>query len=238
MVGKQIFSSSYQIIALYGAIVGFFMAKRWGGHKSLFGKTLIFFSIGLFLQFFGQFTYGYYNIFQHIAVPYPSLGDVGYFGSTVAYIIGAVYLLKTTEFTVSWSFLRNKFYTILIPCILLLISYWFFLRGYEFDWTNKLRIFLDFGYPFGDALYISIALIALVASYNFLGGSMRKSILLLIFALIIQYASDFTFLYQANAGTWSIAGFNDYSFSICYFLMTVALIHIGQMSIKMKNGLI
>ena len=233
---KQVFAASYQILALYGAIIGFWMTRRWGGYKSLLGKSLIFFSLGLLLQSFGQSVYSYYIFFQKIEVPYPSIGDIGFFGSVVAYIIGVSYLSRVTGFKVSWKSLQNKLYSIAIPLLLLITSYLLFLNGYEFDWSDKLKIFLDFGYPLGEAIYVSIAIITLIVSRNILGGVMKKPVFLLIFALIIQYCSDFMFLYQANAGTWSVGGLNDYLYCFSYFSMAVALIHIGGIFNKIKNS--
>ena len=56
---------------------------------------------------------------------------------------------------------------------------------------------------------------------------MKKPILFLIFALIFQFISDFTFLYQSNQGSWYVGGLNDYMYLLSYFLMTIALINIG-----------
>jgi hypothetical protein len=233
---SQIFAASYQILAILGAGIGFLMTKKWGGYKSLLGKSLFLFSLGLLLQSFGQSVYSYYIFFRKIEVPYPSIGDVGYFGSVIAYVWGAVYLSKIAGFRTSWKSIQNKFYVIIIPIILIGGSYLLFLNGYQFDWSNKLKIFLDFGYPLGEALYVSIAVVTLIISKNILGGVMRKSILLLIFALIVQYCSDTMFLYQANAGTWVAGGLNDYLYCVSYFLMTISLIYIGSMFAKIQNS--
>jgi len=233
---KQLYAASYQVIALFGAIIGFWMAQRWGGFNSLLGKALSFFSLGLLLQSFGQSAYSYYIFFQKIEVPYPSIGDIGYFGSVIAYIFGIFYIAKVSGFRSSWKTLKNKIYFFVIPIIILGISYFFFLNGYEFDWSNKLKIFLDFGYPFGQALYVSMAITTWVLSKNVLGGIMKKPILFLIFALVVQYLSDFMFLYQANAGTWNAGELNDLLYSVSYFFMAVALIHIRSTFTKIQES--
>ncbi|MFH1608982.1 MAG: hypothetical protein ABH951_03150 [Patescibacteria group bacterium] len=233
---KQLFAAFYQILALFGAIVGFLMAKRWGGYKSLLGKALIFFSLGLLLQSFGQSVYSYFIFFQKIEIPYPSIGDIGFFGSIIAYILGVFYLSRVSGFHISWKSIQNKISSIVLPIIILAVSYFFFLKGYEFDWSDKLRIFLDFGYPFGQAIYVSIAILTLIVSRNVLGGIMKKPVLFLIFALIIQYFSDFVFLYQANAGTWSAGGVNDFMYMCSYFLMALSLIQLGSVFYKIKNS--
>jgi len=110
-----------------------------------------------------------------------------------------------------------------LPIIGLLFSYFFFLQGYIFDWSSPLRVFLDFGYPLGEALYVSIALLVLLLSWNILGGVMRTSLLYLMMALVVQYLAEFNFLYQAAHGTWVNGGYGDYMYLFAYFLMAISL---------------
>ena len=233
---RQLWGATYQVLALYGGIVGVFISKKWGGYKSLIGKVVLAFSIGLFLQSFGQTYSSYYVFVNHVDSPaYPAIGDIGFFGSVIAYIYGVVLLSKLSGLGVSLRKIQNKVLAVLIPIVILVLSYHFFLNGHEFDWSNKIKIFLDFGYPFGQALYVSIAVIALILSKNVLGGIMKKPILLLIFALLFQYFSDFTFLYQANLGNWYVANINDYLYCVSYFIMTISLIKIGLVFEHIKN---
>ena len=55
-------------------------------------------------------------------------------------------------------------------------------------------------------------------------------------ALMFQYLSDFTFLYQANAGTWYVGGLNDFLYFISYLMMTLSLFIIGSTFDKIKNS--
>ncbi len=213
----KIWASSYQIIALFGGIVGIF-------------------ALGLLFQVFGQSFNSYLNVLEHVDIPYPSIGDIGFFGSVVSYIIGAYFMLKSVGFKFSFNSIKGKLIAVIIPLVILIGSYLFFLRGYEFDWSSPLRIFLDFGYPFGEAIYVSIAIMAFLVSQNYLGGIMKKPILFLIFALFFQYLCEFTFLYQANAGTWYAGGINDFMYFTSYFIMSLALIKLGSVFYKIKNS--
>ncbi|MCX6757631.1 MAG: hypothetical protein NTZ44_01990 [Candidatus Nomurabacteria bacterium] len=232
---RQIWGSAYQVLAIFGGIFGLFVSKKWSGRKSLLGRAILYFSIGLLLQSFGQSVSSYYNFFQNQAIPYPSFGDIGFFGSIFAYIAGAYTLMKATSFASSVKSIKGKSVAIILPLIILVASYFFFLQGYEFDWSNKLKIFLDFGYPFGQAIYVSVAILALFFSRNSLGGFLRKPIIFIIIALVFQYISDFTFLYQANAGTWYVGGMNDFLYAISYFLMALALINLGTVFKKISS---
>lgn len=227
---RQIWAATYQIMAIYGVVTGLFLFKKIGG-KNLLGRAILAFSVGLFLQSFGQSIYSYFIFYKHIEVPYPSIGDVGFFGSVILYILAAYSLVKMIRV----KSLKGKLISILLPVIMLGVSYYFFLQGYEFDWSNKLKVFLDFGYPFGQAIYVSIAILAFLFSRNFLGGIMKKPIWILMFALIFQYCADFMFLYQYSKGTWYVGGINDYMYFVSYFFMTLALIYIGSTFNKIKS---
>ncbi len=225
---KYVWGSLYQIIALIGGLYGIVQSKKWGGSKSTLGRSILFFSLGLIFQCVGQTVYSYYNLFAHIEAPYPSLGDVGYFGSVIWYIAGALSLAHVAGVRVSLKSFASKFQALLIPLVLLGASYYIFLQGYEFDWTNKLKIFLDFGYPLGQAFYVSVAVLTLVLSRKFLGGLLRLPIVLFIVALIVQYLSDFNFLFQVNRGNWFVGGAGDLLYMVAYLCMTVSIIFINQ----------
>jgi hypothetical protein len=235
---RQAWGSAYQIMALFGGVVGLCISRKWGGYKSLVGKAIFFFSIGLLLQSLGQSVNSYYNYFQNQTIPYPSFGDVGFMGSVFAYIAGSVFLARATGFQLSIRSIKGKFFAIGIPLVVLVLSYSYFLQKYIFDWTNSIKIFLDFGYPFGQAFFVSMALLALIMSREYLGGVMKRPLMFIVVALMFQYISDFTFLYQANAGTWYVGGVNDFLYFISYFLMALALINMGSVfkSISTKEA--
>ena len=105
---RQAWGSLYQIMAVFGGVIGLAVSHKWGGNKSLLGKAIMFFSIGLLLQSFGQTVDSYYNFFKNATIPYPSLGDLGFMGSVVAYIAGAAYLMKATGFGFSIKSLKDE----------------------------------------------------------------------------------------------------------------------------------
>lgn len=232
----QLWAAAYQIVAFFGACIGVVIAYHWGGHRSVIGRAILSFSVGLFLQCFGQTSYSFYIYYLNQSVPYPSVGDIGYFGSIFAYLYGALALARAAGVSISLKSYRGQLLAVLLPLLMLIISYVFFLRGYEFDGSAPLKTFLDFGYPFGQALYVSVALLGYLLSRNILGGMMRKPILVFIGALILQYFSDFTFLYQASQGTWYAGGINDALYLCAYLAMTLALLYVGQMFVKIKRS--
>ncbi len=232
------FTLLYPILALLGGVVGWIYAKKWGGFKSTLGISLSMFSLGLLAQFLGQLLYNYYIFVLGIDEPYPSVGDVSYFASVIFYIIGAVYLAKVSGIKFSFKSVRGKLQAILIPVIILLVSYTVLLKGYEPDFSNKALLFLDFGFPIGQAVFVSVALLALFLSKEILGGMMRKPIMLLIGALIVQYIADFAFSYMfsAHPDLMYVGDFLDYLYTVAYFLMAISLVSIGNMFYKVQES--
>ncbi len=230
------FTLIYPLLSLIGGVAGLSFAKKWGGLKSVLGGSITYFSAGILAQFAGQALYSYYIYVLGVEVPYPSVGDVAFFGSVVFYIFGVVQLAKVSGLRLSFATLSGKVQAFIIPLIVLFLSYWIFLNGYEPDWSDWVVTFLDFGYPIGQVVYVSIALLALLISKNILGGVMRKPIMLLIMALIVQYIADFHFSYQASRDTWYVGGTNDFIFAFAYFLMAISLFSIGNMFYKVKDS--
>ena len=59
---------------------------------------------------------------MHIDVPYPSIGDIGYFGSIPLYIFGVIFLAKSMGVELSLGSFANKLKALLIPVTILSIS--------------------------------------------------------------------------------------------------------------------
>ncbi len=230
----ELYSDSYWVIALVGAVIGLFVSRRWGGVKSLFGRSLIFLSLGLVAQVFGQVTYSYFAFVKGVEAPYPSLGDVGFFGSIIFYILGLIQLKKALGIKLSALSSGVKLLSLVVPALLLGCSYYVFLNGYE-GGGNWVVAFLDFGYPLGQAVYISLALMIYLLSFKALGGVMRTKVLLLLCALVIQYIADFAFLYRFSRDQWVTGGFTDLIYQLSYFVMVLAMVSIGTVAFRLKS---
>ena len=229
-------AASYQILAIWGAVFGLVISKHWGGLKSTLGKAIIFFSIGLLLQSFGQSVFSFYNIISKVEIPYPSIADIGFFGSIPLYIYGGILLGQASGTKFSLRSPHNKAIAIIIPLIMLVASYVFFLENYEFDWGSPMRVFLDFGYPFGQAIYVSVAISTYILSKKFLGGIMKNAVLFILIALLVQYVADYNFLYQTLNETWTNGGYGDFIYLIAYFMMAMGLIKLGSVFKKIKES--
>lgn len=229
------YGSTYGILAGWAGVVGIMISRKWGGYKSIVGRAIVFFSLGLLAQFLGQVAYTFYIYYLQIDIPYPSIGDIGYFGSIPLYIYAVVMLTRASGVKLSKLSLTNKMFAVFIPVLMLIMSYFLLLRGYEFDWSAPLAIFLDFGYPFGQAIYVSLAILTYMLSRSTLGGLMRGKVLFILFALLVQYLSDFSFIYLVRNDLWFVGGINDYIYLVSYFLMGIALIQLKTVSDGLKG---
>lgn len=223
-----VWAASYQILALWGGIGGIIISHTWGGIRSIFGRAVLAFAIGLLCQVFGQSFFSFYNIILQVEIPYPSLADIGFFGSVIFYIYGIWLLAKSAGVKFSLRSTVNIIWVILIPLIMLLLSYYFFLKDYVMDEFSVIKIILDVGYPFGQAIYVAIAILTYVVCRSILGGIMRNKVLFILFALCVQYLADYNFLYQASHLTWINGGYGDLLYMLAYFLMTVGLLRLQK----------
>lgn len=220
------FGSVYFTVALWGALCGLASLKH--EHSSPINRARMFFSFGLLCQVFGQMGgYIYYVAVQNIQIPYPSVGDIGYFLSIPCYLLGAIHLAKAAG--VKWwvqSF-ENKFEAIVISVVTLAVAYGLFLGGYVFDWSDPLRVFLDFAYPLGQALYVFVAILAYLAVQADPKNPTKQIVFLALLALVIQFLCDYMFVYEASRGTWMVGGVNDYLYLVSYFVMGMVVLRSG-----------
>lgn len=219
------FGAAYALIALIGSLIGLFVvAKRWGGLKSAVGRALTFLSLGLFGLALGQIIWSYYNLFVNVEVPYPSIADAGYFSIVPFYGISMIILAKVGGAGYTIKSIKNRLLVFAVPVLFLIVSYVIFLRGIEVDLSNPIRTFFDFGQPLGEAIVISIALLAWQLSRSLLGGMMRKKIFFIVGALILQYVTDFLFYYRNAREMYQNGDVVDLMYAISFTVMTVGLL--------------
>jgi hypothetical protein len=229
------FENTYGLIALIGSIIGFVAMKKWGGPRTVLGKSLLFFSLGLLAQEVGQLVSSYYTQIAKTDLPYPSVGDVAYFGGVLLYVCAAFFLARVAGVKFSLKGMGYKMIAVIVPLILLFVSYSVLLHNYQFDTTRPLTVFLDAGYPLGEVGYISIAIVAYLLSRKLLGGIMKSAILLVILALCVQYISDFSFIYQSHHSSYVPGKFVDLFYLTAYFVMTTAMIRFNTVHNKIRR---
>lgn len=217
------FGNVYGVTAAWGGVWAIVIARNFREQKNM-SWAFYMFGIGLLLQEFGQLCYSfYYYVFNLIEVPYPSIGDLGFYSSVFFYIFGVIFLAKASGITLKIKTFTNQFVVLFVPIIMLLIGYLLFLQHYQFDWSNPLRVAINFGAPLFQSLYVSIAILIYILTRD-IKGSAKNKILLIVFALFSQFLSDYVFIYQVSRDTWYPGGFNDYMYFMSYVLLSLALL--------------
>lgn len=220
------FGLVYALVALVGGLNGLRLAQGWGGLKSVVGKGVSFFSLGLLSLGVGQLIFSYYNIVANVEVPFPSVADFFYFSIIILYILGSITLFKASGSRFTLSTLKGRFYLVVVPLIALTISYFLLLKKLSIDFSslnNGLITFLSYSSPLGGAIYISIAALTFQLSRKLLGGVMRKRILFLIAALILEYLAEYVFAYRAAQGTYYNGDIDDLVFATAVIIMSLGL---------------
>lgn len=233
---NMLFGGLYGIVALWGGIWGIRIALKWGGIKSLFGKSILMFTLGLLSQEVGQIAYFYYVFFLNQPVPYPSVGDYFFWATIPLYILGVIYLAQASGVHISLQSVKGKLQAVLIPSAVLIACYAIFLSGYTFDISQPVKTAIDLGVPIGEGIYISIALLTYTLTRGVLGGMMKNKVLFIIIALLAEFIADWVFLYQVSREIWYAGGVNDYMYLVAYTLMALALISLQTVLNKLREG--
>jgi diguanylate cyclase len=221
----------FTFIPFIGGINGLLVSKKWGGWKSVLGKSIILISLGLLGWAIGNFIWSYFTLIQNIAVPYPSIADMFFFSIVPTWSLGMYFLIKALGGKFAWKTLHGKMFIIIPPVIGFIIAYFMFLKGLTFpDNSIDLKSFLDIAYPLGDTLTITLSLLALGVSAKMLGGRMRIPVLILILGFVIQYFADFSFSYTTSTGTF----FNGHWVDLAYMFAQLSVGY-GLASIETKE---
>lgn len=222
---NNLYGAIYPLISLIGGLYGIlWVSKKWGGYKTLIGRGIVFLSLGLLAEVFGQWAWTYYVMVQNIQIPYPSIADIGYFAIIPLYSYAMYNFAKSSGITMGLKSFFGKIQAIIIPLLMVAIAYFLFLRNISIDLSNPLKTFLDFGYPGFEIIAISIAILTYSLSRNVLGGIMRPKILFIVFALVFQYITDYLFLYQSGAGTYYNGGVVDLLYTTSFMIMALVIV--------------
>jgi hypothetical protein len=223
-VFNDYYADTYGILAGVGGLMGLYIAGKWGYFKSYIGNALIFLSLGLIAQFFGQLSYTILFYVYDMENAYPAFGEIFYLASIPLYIIGLWFTGKAAGMKFSFNRMRYKLIAFLIPLLMLATTYFIFLRSYDPVEVPLSIVVLDYVYPLGQALFVSTALVILFSTKNLLGGLMKSRVLFILFSLLFQYIADSLFIYETRTEIWYAGGLSDLMFVLSYFLMAVALI--------------
>lgn len=230
------FSDSYGVIALIGGGLGLMVSRTWGYFKSQIGTSLTLLSLGLLCQFLGQVGYTFLYYAYGLENAYPAFCEIFFVLSVPFYICGSYYIAKASGLHASLEKTVNKLVAICTPIIVLMFSYFFFLRTYDFSSNPLLNTIIEIYYPLGQSLFLSMSLVAFLTTRKYLGGIMRKPVLMILVALVFQYLADSMFIYETTHETWQAGSLSALIFVISYSSMALALVNFQNLAKVIKSG--
>lgn len=189
---------------------------------------LVSIAIGLLFWGFGSVVYLYYNLVLGIPLPYPSLGEIGYGGAFVFWIIGLVFINLDLDIGPQMKTVAQKVGFFLLPFIIISISYYLFFviaqEGSDVGFAESpLKAFFDILYPACDTL---ILLLLAVPLYEICVSKVKvkykNPIILVCLAFVFEYLADFGFSYTTFHGMYFIGSMLDMLFLTAIFLIVVA----------------
>lgn len=201
--------------------IGIFRSKFWGLFKTNIGKAIFFISAGSLSWGIGNIIWTYYNFIVHESLPYPSLADLGFGSAYSFWIAGIIFLAKATGTKFEIKQKPGKLFLLIIPLIIVSISYYFLLFGVNRSYRLEtfLKTFLDLYYPSMDVIIITLATIIFGLSVNFFRGRYRLSIYAILFGFGFLYLADSTFSYTTAQNIYFNGNLADFLFTIAFSLL-------------------
>jgi hypothetical protein len=229
------FAFAYGLMPLFGGILGFLAARKWGLLKSAMGKALLFFSLGLIMWGLGEMIWSYYNFVERIEIPYPSIADIFFVLSWPLWGVGVWYMSYATGAKYGLKSKIGKIQLFSIPIVAALFSYYLLVmvaRGGTFDISGDwMKIFFDIAYPLFDVIVLAIGALVFGLSFKFLGGKYKWPVIITLFGFIINYFADFGFSYTTTVGSFYNGNWVDLLFTSAMFVISF-----GVNSFDAKEG--
>ncbi len=167
----------------------------------------------------GEMTWGYYEVFLHQNVPFPSLADIGYLGAVP---FGVVAILTLRDAPIGRTAkARAALDGAIIAGALLFIS-WAFVLGPAFRASSG-SVFeqtLSLAYPVADVVIGAMALAVLARSKS--GG--RTPLVLVVLGLLAMAIADGGYAYLSQLGVYGTTNVIDGVWIVGYMFLMVAAV--------------
>ncbi len=164
----------------------------------------------------GQAVWCYYDLIRRIAVPFPSLADVGYLTAVPLAVVGLLSFpggIRRTAFHI-----RSLMDGLLIAGSLLFVS-WALVLGpiYRTHQGGLLKQVLSMSYPAGDVVLVSLVVMIAVQS----GNNQRASLMLVMAGIVAFAVSDTSFAYLTEVNNYGVGGVLDTGWVAGYLLIVL-----------------
>lgn len=222
-----VYSFSNGFLATAAGVMGLLISRHWGGSKSAVGKAVLLISLGTTSWGFGTLTWSFYNFVLNIPVPYPSWADLGYALAVPLWTIGVFYLSKATGAKFSLRHLHGRLMLFFLPLLAAIASYYFLYviaRKSSFEVEGGiLKIFLDFYYPLGDWIILTVAFLVFGLSLQYLGGRFRWPVMITLLGFVFMFISDFMFSYTTTVESYYNGHLVDLLFTVAIFVISLGI---------------
>lgn len=224
------YSLMFSLMPLVGGLIGVVKSGIWGRFKSAIGKCMFFFSFGLLLWGAGSMVWSYYNFISKIALPYPSLADLGFAPSIFFWGLGAIFLSKASGARLAFkNSLFARIATAVTVIALPLLAYYLLVKVARGGVVvphgeSLLKVVLDIAYPLGDFFALMLSVVIFGLSFRYFGGLFKGAIVSLLTGLGIMFFADFVFSYTTTKGTFYNGDAGDLMLTAGLFMMTLGVL--------------
>lgn len=190
MIASNIIFPIYALLPTLSA----YMAMKHFGLKSILGRAMFAFSIGLFFWFIGEIVWAIYVIVYGIEVPFPSAADLFYLLGYPPLYFGLISYLKV---------FKDAFNRIVISIssiaglIVIIVTSILIVPEALISSSNLIEGILSTIYPVFDSLLI---ILAVMGAIIFFGGRIWMSWLLIAIGFILLGIVEISYYYQELLG--------------------------------------
>jgi hypothetical protein len=224
------------LIPLAGGVIGLRNAIRWGGRKTVMGRSMLALGLGMVAWGGGMVIWNYYLFFTSVSVPYPSLADTIFVLSWPLWTYGIIVLSKALGIRFAMRGMSKSFW--LLPITVALISVYlivFMARG-GIIYDNPLKLFFDLFYPLGDIVILSVTTSVYFALHKYFGGVYKVPVLILLSGFLLNYLGDFVFAYTTTQGTYFNGHLSDFLYTTAMFMLSLSLSMITPEILDFQNA--
>lgn len=212
-----LYNAAYGCLYLIGGVIAIYYSFIFSIRSNL-GKLLFFFGAGLLSYEIALLIWVYYNLALKVAVPFPSWADAGFMIFYPLIFLGTYYLVKIYKTLINFALLRDS----IIISLLSLILVFGINRPDISTQLPPLQIFINFYYPMGDFITLSLALIALRIG----GGKLHPSLYIFCIGMLLQAVADIFFTYRTAQEIYWNGDISDLLFTFSAYFMSIGLFEI------------
>lgn len=212
------YNLGYALLYIFGGIIGISAAFYVTTGISM-GKALLYLGLGQIAYACGLIVWAYYNLFAHVAVPYPSAADFFFVLFYPLLAIGCWHFLTMVATHIHTQYLFEVMGIFFLAAVVILG----FLNTPDTSaGVSGLTRIVNIWYPLGDSLLIALAYLV----YRAGRGALQSGVLLLIVGLIIQAFADTIFSYQTNVNAYWNGSISDILFAVSGFALSLSILTI------------